>query len=62
LKDRYSRVKEVEGKLRISDERLDFRELIDYLHSNGAIVYSAALEEPTLEDAFIHLTGKELRD
>jgi len=62
LKDKYFQVKEVEGKLRISDEKLDFRELTDYLHSNGAIVRSAALEEPTLEDVFIQLTGKELRE
>ncbi len=62
LKDRYFQVKEVEGNLRISDDKLDFRELTDYLHSNGAIVRSAALEEPTLEDVFIHLTGKELRE
>jgi ABC-2 type transport system ATP-binding protein len=62
LKSRYSQVIEVEGKLRISDENLDFRELTNYLHSNGAVVHSAALEEPTLEDVFIHLTGKEIRE
>jgi len=62
LKARYSEVKEVDGKLRISDRNLDFRELTDYLHSNGAIIRSAALEEPSLEDVFIQLTGKELRD
>jgi len=62
LKSRYSQVKEVDGKLRISDENLDFRELTDYLHSKGATVHSAALEEPTLEDVFIQVTGKDLRD
>lgn len=62
LKGKYSQVKEVEGKLRISDETLDFRELTDYLHSKGATVRSAALEEPTLEDVFIQFTGKELRE
>jgi ABC-2 type transport system ATP-binding protein len=62
LKSRYSQVKEVGGKLRISDENLEFRELTDYLHSNGAVVHSAAPEEPTLEDVFIHLTGKEIRE
>lgn len=62
LKGRYSQVKEVNGKLRISDENLDFRELTEYLHSKGATVHSAALEEPTLEDVFIQLTGKELRE
>ena len=62
LKARYSEIKEVDGKLRISGENLDFRELTDYLHSNGATIRSAALEEPSLEDVFIQLTGKELRD
>jgi len=62
LKARYSKVEEVDEKLRISDENLDFRELTDYLHSNGATIRSAALEEPSLEDVFIKLTGKELRD
>ena len=62
LKARYSKVEEVDEKLRISDESLDFRELTDYLHANGAAVRSAALEEPSLEDVFIKLTGKELRD
>jgi ABC-2 type transport system ATP-binding protein len=62
LKGRYFQVEEVEGKLRISDENLGFRELTDYLHSSGAVVHSAALEEPTLEDVFIHLTGKEIRE
>lgn len=62
LKSRYSQVKETLGKLRISDENLDLRELTEYLHSKGATVHSAALEEATLEDVFIQLTGKELRD
>jgi len=62
LKARYSQAEEADEKLRISDENLDFRELTDYLHSNGATIRSAALEEPSLEDVFIQLTGKELRD
>lgn len=62
LKARYPEVKKVDEKLRISGENLDFRELTDYLHSNGATIRSAALEEPSLEDVFIQLTGKELRD
>jgi ABC-2 type transport system ATP-binding protein len=62
LKSRYSRVDDVNGKLRISGDNVDFREITTYLYSNGATVLSAALEEPTLEDVFIHLTGKELRE
>lgn len=62
LKERYLEVKEDGGKLRISDEKLEFSELIYYFQSNGATVCSAALEEPTLEDVFIRLTGKELSE
>jgi ABC-2 type transport system ATP-binding protein len=62
LKARYSEVEEVDEKLRISDKVLNFKELTDYLYSLGVTIRSAALEEPSLEDVFIHFTGKELRD
>jgi ABC-2 type transport system ATP-binding protein len=62
LKARYSEIKEISGKLIVSDRNLDFRELADYLQSNGATIRSAALEEASLEEVFIQLTGKELRD
>jgi ABC-2 type transport system ATP-binding protein len=61
LKGSYSQVEEAPGGLKISDQKLDFRELTELLFSRGASVRSAALEEPTLEDVFIQLTGKELR-
>ena len=62
LKTRYSEIKEIGGKLLVSDRTLDFRELVDYLQSNGATIHSVALEEASLEEVFIQLTGKELRD
>jgi len=62
LRNKYSRLEMVKEKLRISHKDLDFKEIVDYLHSRGVTVYSAALEQPTLEDVFIQITGKELRD
>jgi len=62
LRSNYSRVEEVEEGLKISHKALDFKEIVDYLHSQGVTVYSAALEQPTLEDVFIQITGKRLRD
>jgi ABC-2 type transport system ATP-binding protein len=62
LRSKYSRVEEVNGELKISHKDLDFKEIVDYLHSRGITVYSAALEQPTLEDVFIQITGKKLRD
>lgn len=62
LQRKYSKVEEVNGELKISHKDLDFKEIVDYLHSRGITVYSAALEQPTLEDVFIQITGKRLRD
>ena len=62
LLSKYSRLEKVKGRLRIYNKDLDFKEIVDYLHSRGVTVYSAALEQPTLEDVFIQITGKELRD
>lgn len=62
LKNKYSEVEESNGKIKISDENLDFKELTDFLYLNGVSVYSATLEQLTLEDVFIQITGKELRD
>ncbi len=62
LQSKYSRLEKVKGELKISHKDLDFKEIVDYLHSRGVTVYSAALEQPTLEDVFIQITGKKLRD
>jgi ABC-2 type transport system ATP-binding protein len=62
LQSKYSRVEEANGELKISHKDLDFKEIVDYLHSRGVTVYSAVLEQPTLEDVFIQITGKKLRD
>jgi len=62
LQHRYSRLERSKGRLKISHKELGFKEVMDYLHSRGVTVYSAALEQPTLEDVFIQITGKKLRD
>ena len=60
--DRYAEVDSASGNLRVSGKDLNFREIMDYLHSQGIVVRSAALEQPTLEDVFLQITGKELRE
>ena len=61
-KDRYAEVDSASGNLRVWGKDLNFREIMDYLHSQGIVVRSAALEQPTLEDVFLQITGKELRE
>jgi ABC-2 type transport system ATP-binding protein len=62
LLNKYSRLEKARGRLKIFHKDLNFKEIVDYLHSRGVTVYSAALEQPTLEDVFIQITGKKLRD
>jgi ABC-2 type transport system ATP-binding protein len=62
LKAQCASVKVENEVMEISVPGLDLREIVDYLHSQGATVKSASLKEPTLEDVFISITGKELRD
>jgi len=61
-KDRCAEVDSASGNFRVSGKELNFREIMDYLHSQGIVVRSAALEQPTLEDVFLQITGKELRE
>ena len=62
LQSKYSRLEVAKGRIKIYHKELDFKGIVDYLHSRGVTAYSAALEQPTLEDVFIQITGKKLRD
>ena len=62
VRKRYAEVEVTDGTMRVADRTLDFKEIVDLLHSLGAIVRSAYIKEPTLEDVFLAVTGKELRE
>jgi ABC-2 type transport system ATP-binding protein len=62
MRKRYAEVSISGDTMLITDSKLDFKAIVDRLHSGGAKVRSAYIKEPTLEDIFIHLTGKELRE
>jgi ABC-2 type transport system ATP-binding protein len=62
LKRKYTKVEKANGGLRIYHKDLDFKAIIDHLQLQGIIISSANLEKPTLEDVFIQITGKSLRD
>ena len=61
IRSRYAEVEVSDGTMIITDKRLDFKEVVDQLHAAGTIVRSAYIKEPTLEDVFLDITGKELR-
>jgi len=62
MRSRYAEVEVTNGTMAITDKQLDFKEIVDRLHSSGAVVRSAYIKEPTLDDVFLHITGKELRE
>jgi ABC-2 type transport system ATP-binding protein len=61
LRKRYETVEINNGTMTISDKRLDFKDIINRLHAVGTVVRSAYIKEPTLEDVFLKITGRELR-
>ena len=62
LQGRYSQVTHQGKTIRVSSAGLDLKEVVDYLYSLGVTVSSISFEQPTLEDVFLHVTGRGLRD
>ncbi len=62
MRSQYAEVEVTGGTMAITDKKLDFKEIVDHLHSSGATVRSAYIKEPSLDDVFLHITGKELRE
>jgi ABC-2 type transport system ATP-binding protein len=62
LKEIYPEVKATEGGIEIRAKELSFYEIVDYLRPRGVAIQSTSLKQPTLDDVFLHLTGKELRE
>jgi ABC-2 type transport system ATP-binding protein len=62
VRSRYAEVEVSDGTLTITGEKLDFKEIVDLLHAGGAVIRSAYMKEPTLEDVFLQITGRELRE
>ncbi|MCK4368377.1 MAG: ATP-binding cassette domain-containing protein [Dehalococcoidales bacterium] len=62
MRTRYAEVEVTEDTMVISDKQLGFQEIVDLLHISGVTVSSAYTKEPTLDDVFLNITGKELRE
>ncbi|HEX78990.1 MAG TPA: ATP-binding cassette domain-containing protein [Dehalococcoidia bacterium] len=62
MRERYAKIDISNGTMTITDKKIDFREIVDRLHDANVSIRSAYIKEPTLEDVFINITGKELRE
>jgi len=62
LKKMYPEAKKIEGGVEIRANELSFDKIVDFLRSKGATIESMSMKEPSLDDVFLQLTGKELRE
>lgn len=62
LKKIYPEVKAIEDGVEIRAKELSFYEIVDCLRPRGVAIQSTSLKQPSLDDVFLHLTGKELRE
>lgn len=62
LREMYPEVKATDDGIEIKAKELSFYEIVDYLRPRGVAIQSMSLKQPTLDDVFLQLTGKELRE
>ena len=62
MRSTYDDIVVQDGTMEITHSELDFKEVVDRLHTAGATVRSAYVKEPTLDDVFLSITGKEIRE
>jgi len=62
MQSKYDEVVVHDGTMEITHSELDFKEVVDRLHAAGATIRSAYVKEPSLDDVFLSITGKEIRE
>ncbi len=62
LKEMYPEVREIADGVEIRAKELSFDKIVDFLRSKGATIESTSMKEPSLDDVFLQLTGKEIRE
>jgi ABC-2 type transport system ATP-binding protein len=62
LKEIYPEIKATEDGIEIRAKELSLYEIVDFLRPRGVAIQSMSLKQPTLDDVFLYLTGKELRE
>lgn len=60
--NRYEEVSLSKNTITVTDTKIDVKEIVDLLYSYNVIVRSAYFKEPTLEDVFLNITGRRLRE
>lgn len=59
LRRKYAEVEEFQNGVEIKAEELDFDAIVDLLRAAGVKIKEVSMREPSLDDVFLKLTGKE---
>ena len=62
LRDRYPQVRRIEGGVEIEAANVSLYDLEDCLRPLGVVIQSTYRRQVTLDDVFLELTGKQLRE
>ncbi|MBE0447998.1 MAG: ATP-binding cassette domain-containing protein [Actinobacteria bacterium] len=62
LKKAYPQTKKAENGIEIRAKELVFDDIVDYLRGQGVKIQWLSMKEPSLDDVFLSLTGKETAD
>ncbi len=60
IREKYPDVTINGSNISITGSELDFKDVTDFIHGTGAIIRSAYFKEPSLEDAYLRITGRGL--
>lgn len=60
--NRYEEISVSKNTITVTDTKVDVKEIVDLLYSYNVVVRSAYFKEPTLEDVFLDITGRRLRE
>jgi ABC-2 type transport system ATP-binding protein len=62
LRQMYPKVKAIEGGVQIEGEDVHLYDIVDCLRPRGVAIESIHRQQVTLDDVFLHLTGRQLRE
>jgi len=61
LRALYPQIDGIEGGIEITADDIDLYAILDILRPHGVVVHSTTLKRASLDDVFLHYTGRELR-
>ncbi|MDH3300428.1 MAG: ATP-binding cassette domain-containing protein [Acidimicrobiia bacterium] len=62
LRDRFGSARRCDGSVVVDDPDIDLEDVIDVLRPLGVEVHASYRNRVTLDDVFVHLTGRQLRE